>query len=66
MNMPLSGLIVLAATLLVAALGIGIVRWRKPGGKALTIIAGGLLLLLVGFVVCVLLLAWSADHGAPM
>ncbi len=64
--MALSSLIALATILLVAALCIGIVRWRKPGGKALTIIAGGLLLLLVVFVVGALLLAWSADHGAPM
>jgi hypothetical protein len=64
--MPFSIIIALAAILLVAALCVGIARWQKPGGKAITIIAGVLLLLLVVFVVCVLLLAWSANHGAPM
>jgi hypothetical protein len=59
-------LVALATILLIAALGVGIARWQKPGGKALTLLAGLLLLLLAAFVGCVLLLAWSADRGAPM
>lgn len=64
--MALSGIMVLSAILLLAALCVGIVRWRRPGGKALAILAGLLLLLLAAFVLVVLFLGGSATRDAAM
>jgi hypothetical protein len=66
MNLSFVAILVLAVTILLAVAGVGILRWRHPGGKAVAIIATLLLLALAAFVVGVLYLAHSAEHGAPM
>ena len=56
----------LAAVVLVAAVFFGAWRWQQPGGKAIAIAAGFILVLLAVFVLGVLFLADSARKGAPM
>lgn len=63
---PIFFVVPLLALGLIAGLVFGIVGWKQPTGKAITIIAGLLLLGLLAFVVIVALLAWSSERGHPM
>lgn len=63
---PFFALAALAAISLIGATFFGAARWQQPNGKAITIVAALLLLLLAGFVAVVLLIAHSAHSGAPM
>ncbi|MEN9573678.1 MAG: hypothetical protein RL514_1533 [Verrucomicrobiota bacterium] len=63
---PIFVVVPLIALGLVAGIIFGITRWKQPAGKAITIIAGLLLLALLAFVSIVALLAWSSDRGHPM
>jgi hypothetical protein len=54
---------IVAAIGLVAAITYGARRWQTPGGKAITIIAGSLLLILAAGAAFLLFLAKAMEHG---
>jgi hypothetical protein len=58
--------IALIGAALTAAVIFGITRWKRPLGKVAAIGAGVLLLALAAFVIVLLVLIWSLDHGSPM
>ena len=52
--------------ILIARLVFGIMHWQQPAGKIVAVASGLLLASLVAFVAVVLILAVSAQRGAPM
>ncbi len=54
------GLVIMTA---IAAFIFGICHWRKPTGKAATIVSGLLLVLFAAVIFCVLLTVWSGSMG---
>lgn len=65
-NAAFFGGVAAGAAALVAAIVFGVSRFQTTVGKFVAIVAGVMLLALLAFVVFVLSVAESAQHGAPL
>lgn len=63
---PIFVVVPLVALGLVAGIIFGLRRWKEPAGKAITIVAGLLLLVLLLVVAVTGILVWSSERGHPM